>query len=117
MMPVAGQDAVLDAAALERETHMRAAIVERDYMPAVVHQQDRAMAAMHDEPSLDFQLFQAARVHEISSRGIHGGSSGKCPRQRHSAGAFSNVNPASDLPHRDAERDRSRQVSSQRSAR
>jgi hypothetical protein len=37
MVPVAGQDAVLDAATIERETHMRAAIVEREDMPALVH--------------------------------------------------------------------------------
>ena len=72
MMPMAGQDAVLDAAAIERETHMRAAIVEREHAPAVVHEQDRAMAAAHDEPPLGFQLLEAARAHEIRGRHVHG---------------------------------------------
>src|SRR5580704_8862584 len=36
MMPVAGQDAVLNAAPIQRKTHMRAAIVEREDMPALV---------------------------------------------------------------------------------
>src|SRR5882672_8728489 len=88
MVPVAGQDAVLDAATIQRETHMRAAIVEREHVPVLVHEENRAMAAVHNEPPLGFQLLKAARAHEIRSPGIHGGSSGKRPRQHHSARAF-----------------------------
>ena len=69
-----GQDAVLDAAALEREAHVRAAIVEREDAPAVVDDEDRTMAAAHDEPPLRLQLLKAARSDEIRDWNIHGRS-------------------------------------------
>jgi len=36
MMPMAGEDAVIDAAAFERKAHMRAAIVEREDLAVLV---------------------------------------------------------------------------------
>jgi hypothetical protein len=63
MMPVAGQDAVLNAAAIERETHMRAAIVEREDVPTLMHEKDRAMAAVHYKSPFGFYLFESARAH------------------------------------------------------
>src|SRR5215213_5119314 len=48
VMPVAGQNSVLDAAAIERETHMWAAIVEGEHAPLRVHEEDRAMAATQE---------------------------------------------------------------------
>ena len=47
VMPMTGEDAVLDAAAIERKAHMRAAVVEREDASPVVDHQDRGMAAMH----------------------------------------------------------------------
>ena len=69
-----GQDAVLDAAALERETHMRATIVEREDATAIMDYQDGAMAAVHDEPAFRLQFIKAAcqdkfrawRVHKLA---------------------------------------------------
>ena len=49
---------------------MRTAIVKREDLAAFVYQQYRAMAAVHDEPSLDFELAKAARVHEIRDQRI-----------------------------------------------
>ena len=66
------RDAVLDAATLQGETHMGTAIVKREDVPILVHEQDRAVAAVHDKPALGFQLFKTARVYEIRGRGIHG---------------------------------------------
>src|SRR5438270_11235496 len=74
MMPVAGQDAILDAAPFERETHMGAAIVERKDVTALLHEEDRAVTAMHDEPPFGFQFIEAAGGHEIRGRGVHGSS-------------------------------------------
>ena len=74
VMPMAGQDAVLDAAAVERKTHMRAAIVEREDTPAVVDEEDRPMRPAHDEPPLGLQLLKAARADEIRGWNIHGRS-------------------------------------------
>jgi hypothetical protein len=65
MMPVAGEDSVVDAAPIERETHVRAAIVERKHLPTLLHEEDRAVAAVHKEPPPGFQLLKAARAHEI----------------------------------------------------
>jgi hypothetical protein len=41
-----GQDAVLNAAALERESHVRRPIIEGEDVPAVVNDKDRMMAAV-----------------------------------------------------------------------
>src|SRR6476620_2060956 len=64
-MPVTGQDAVLDAAALEREAHVRAPIVEGEDAPAVVDDEDRTMATVHNEPALDLELLKAARQRKL----------------------------------------------------
>ena len=71
VMPVTGQNAVLDAAAIEREAHMRAAIVEREDAFPMVDHQDRGMAAVHHEPSLSLQFGEAARAHKVRCRHIH----------------------------------------------
>src|SRR5438445_13621861 len=65
VVPVTGQDAVLDAAALEREAHVRAPIVEGEDTPAVVDDEDRTMATVHDELPLDLQLLKAAPPAQI----------------------------------------------------
>ena len=41
-------------APIERETHMRAVIVEREDMPALVDEKDGAMAAVHNESAFGF---------------------------------------------------------------
>jgi hypothetical protein len=51
---------------------MRTAVVEREDMPILVHEQDRAVTAVHDKPAFGFQFLKTARVHEIRGRGIHG---------------------------------------------
>src|SRR5438552_10474378 len=99
MMPVAGQDAVLNGATIERETHMRAAIVEREDVPALVHEKDRAMAAMHNESPFGFYLFESARAHEVQGLSIHG----RLIRQAVRGNAIQQglprfVNQASDVP-------------------
>jgi hypothetical protein len=52
VMPMTGQDAVLDAAALEREAHVRTTIVESEDAPAVVDHKDRTMATVQNEAVL-----------------------------------------------------------------
>ena len=52
VVKMAGEDAVLEAAPVEREAHARAPIVEREDPPAVMDDEDREMGAMHDEPAL-----------------------------------------------------------------
>ena len=71
VMPVAGQGAVLNAAAIERKPHMRAAIVEGKDTIFVVDDEDRAMWPVHDQPPFCLQLLEAARAHEIRGRCVH----------------------------------------------
>jgi hypothetical protein len=66
-----GQDAVLDAAPLKRETHVRATIVKGEDTPAVVDNKDRTMAAMQNEPALRLQFLKAAGEHEFPARHVH----------------------------------------------
>src|SRR6476620_3097841 len=89
-MPVTGQDAVLDAAALEREAHVRAPIVEGEDAPAVVDDEDRTMATVHNEPPLDLQLLKAARQRKFLARRVHErtfhwrfGAAAGTPQHRH----------------------------------
>ena len=52
VVPMTGQDAILDAAALKREAHVRATIVEGEDAPAVVDDKDRTMTTVQNEPAL-----------------------------------------------------------------
>src|SRR5215831_3128708 len=65
MMPMTGQDAVIDAAAIEREAHVWATIVEGKDAPSVVNDEDRTMAAVHDEPAFRLQLVKPPRKPEL----------------------------------------------------
>ena len=65
VMPMTREDAILDAAAIERKAHMRAAVVEREDASRVINHQDRGMAAMQHEPTLGSQLGEAACAHKI----------------------------------------------------
>jgi hypothetical protein len=48
VVPVAGQGAVLDTAAIQGKAHMRAAIVEREDTTLVVDDKYRSMRPVHD---------------------------------------------------------------------
>jgi hypothetical protein len=78
---------------------MRAAVVEREDMPALVHEKDRAMAAVNNKSPFGLYLFEGARAHEVRGLSIHGRLIWQALRasaiQR---GPSSNVNPASNLP-------------------
>jgi len=52
VVPVAGQDTVLDAPAVERKAHVGTTIVERKDAVVGVDDEDRAMRPMYDEPPL-----------------------------------------------------------------
>jgi hypothetical protein len=60
-----------DAAALKREAHMRAPIVEGEGASAVVDDKDRTMATVHNEPPLELQLLKAARQRKFLARRFH----------------------------------------------
>jgi hypothetical protein len=78
---------------------MGAAVVQREDMPALVHEKDRAMAAVHNKSALGFQLLKSARAHEVRGLSIHGGSSSKLSAATpFSKGPPRFVNPASDVP-------------------
>jgi hypothetical protein len=75
VVPMTGQDAVGDAAAIERKAHVRATIVERENPPAVVDDEDRPVVAVQHQPALRLQfleapgerIFPVRRVHERTS--------------------------------------------------
>jgi len=71
VVPVAGQDTVLDAPAVERKAHVRTAIVERENALTGVDDEDRTMWPTDDELSRRLQFFEAARAHEIRGWTIH----------------------------------------------
>jgi hypothetical protein len=61
VVPMTGQDAVLNAAALEREAHVRATIVEGEDTSVVVDDKDRTVMTAKNKASLSFQLVKPAR--------------------------------------------------------
>ena len=71
MMPMTCEDTILDTAPIQRETHMRAAIVEGEAATTVIDHQDRGMTAMKYEPALGLQLGETAGAHKIRGRHIH----------------------------------------------
>jgi hypothetical protein len=71
VVPMTAQDAVLDASALKWEAHVRATIVECEDAPAVVDDEDRTMAPVHNEPPLRLQLLKAPREREFLVRRVH----------------------------------------------
>ena len=74
VVPMTGQDAVVDAPAIEREAHMRATIVERKDASAVVDHQDWTVPAVNNEPSLRPEFCEAPCEREFRCRRIHGRS-------------------------------------------
>ena len=71
-----GQDAVVDAGALEREAHMRAPIIESEDPPAIVDDEDRSMVTVHDEPPLRLELLEASRKRKFLVWRVHEPTSG-----------------------------------------
>src|SRR5262249_17524653 len=71
VVPMTGQDSVLEAAAFEREAHVGATIVESEHAPTVVDDKDRTMATVHDEPPLRLQFLKAPREREFRVRRVH----------------------------------------------
>ena len=70
VVPVAGQDAVADRAAVKREAHMRATVVDGVHLTPVRDEADRVTAQMNDQPLGLFQLHQ--RGGSFALRGLHG---------------------------------------------
>src|SRR5258706_14637618 len=63
VVPVAGQDAILDAAAVEWKAHVRTAIVEGENASTVIDNEDRSMGTAHDEAFFRLQLLKADAAH------------------------------------------------------
>jgi len=74
-MPVTGQDAVLDAASLEWEAHVRAPIVNGEDAPSVVDDKDWTVTAAKNEAALRLQLLKASGGHEFPVGYVHQHSS------------------------------------------
>src|SRR6267142_5492980 len=72
MMPVAGQDAVFDRAAVKRETKMRATVIEREDAILIVHDEQWAGPATEDGHAPGLQLIQRPGTDPIVSRRLGG---------------------------------------------
>ena len=68
VVPVAREDAVADRAAVEREAHVRAAVVDGVDLVAVGEQTDRVPVEVDDEPSRRAQLGERRGADERSGR-------------------------------------------------
>lgn len=71
MVPVTGQDAILDSASLERKARVWATIVQAEDPPAVVDDEDWTMATLYNEQPLHPQLFKASHEHESVIRCVY----------------------------------------------
>ena len=71
VVPMTGQDAVLDAASLKREAHVRATIVEGEDATTVVNDKDRPMIAVQNDAPLRLKVLKAAGEHELFIRSVH----------------------------------------------
>ena len=65
VVPVAGEDPVRDRPAVEREAHVRAAIVDGVHLAAFVQQADRVAFDADDEPALLLEVLQRRRPHAL----------------------------------------------------
>jgi hypothetical protein len=80
VVPMTGQDAVLDTAAFKRKAHVRATIVEREDAPPIIDNQNRTVAPVDDKHPLCLQVIEGSgkrkslvrRVHEQISRSLFG---------------------------------------------
>ena len=68
VMPVAGQDPIVDAAAFEWETHVRTTIIKGEDASSIVDHQYRRMTAMHHKAAFLLQIGQASHMYEVRGR-------------------------------------------------
>jgi hypothetical protein len=68
MVPVAGQDAVLHASAIEGKPHMRTSVVKGEEATLVFDDQDRSMRPSYYEPPFRIEVRERACTHEL---GVH----------------------------------------------
>jgi hypothetical protein len=71
MVPMTGQNAVLNAAALEWETHVGATIIQGEDTPPIIEDEDRTMAPVHNEPPLRLQFLKATGERKFLVRCVH----------------------------------------------
>jgi len=69
VVPVAGQNAVLDAATVERKTHMRTAVVQGKDSTLVFDNQNGSMRAAKNEPPFALELLDRACAFEFGAHG------------------------------------------------
>lgn len=67
MVPMAGENAVLHASAIERKPHVRAPIVEGVDATPVADDQDRSMRPAHHQPPFGVEFLERACTHEFGA--------------------------------------------------
>ena len=69
VMPMAGQDAVFDRAAMERKSKMRAAVVKGKHPSIIIDDEQRTASAANDQHTCGLKLLQRRHANEASGRG------------------------------------------------
>ena len=69
VVPVAGQNAVLDASAVERKTHVRTAVIQGIDPILIFDDENGAMRSADDEPPLALELLDRAYAYEFGAHG------------------------------------------------
>ena len=62
MMPVAGQDAIVDGAFVQGETHMRAAVIDGVYLAVVPEKRYHMLLGQHRQAALGLQCGQGGHA-------------------------------------------------------
>jgi hypothetical protein len=70
MMPVAGQDAIVDGTFVQGETHMRAAVIDGVHLAVVLEKRYHMMPGQHGYAALGLQFGQAGHAYPLSRRGL-----------------------------------------------
>ena len=70
MMPVAGQDAIVDGAFVQGETHMRAAVIDGVHLAVVLEKRYDMMPGQHGQAALGLQFGQAGHAYPLACHGL-----------------------------------------------
>ena len=79
VMPVAGENAILHSALVQRKAHVRTAVIHRMDSSLVMKHGDRTVGAFDDDTALGLYFFQRGDANEVRIR--------KGARLRHGGGA------------------------------
>ena len=69
-MPVAGQDAIVDGAFIQGETHVRAAVIDGVHLAVGLKKRHHIVLGQHGQAALGLQFGQAGHAYPLARRGL-----------------------------------------------